>query len=268
MLKASIRGFGGALAVLICIHSTNAQQPPNTPKTAVATIAPKGELRVAVITSNPVLVTRNLEGQLAGVSLDLANALGAKLGIPVRLIPYENIVRYNLSIGKDEWDVGFAPRDLSRTAQLAFGDPFMAVNNSYVARPGSMLTTPNEVDRHGVRVGVAQGAATDGYLNRTLKNATIVHLTGGFAAAQEALSFGRIDVYADYTHIAYIVAAEVPGASVLVEPLNTVQMSVAIPKSNAAALPVVNDFIHDAKQNGVIASAIKNAGLRGVRPGA
>jgi polar amino acid transport system substrate-binding protein len=155
---------------------------------------------------------------------------------------------------------------LSRAAQLAFSDPFMQVDDSYVARPGSALRTPDEVDRPGVKVAVIQGSATDGFLSHTLKHALIVRLLGGLVSAREALSFGRVDVYADYTHIAYRLQAEIPGATVLVAPFNVARMSIAIPKANAAALPIVNDFIHDAKRDGVIADAVKRADLRGVRP--
>ena len=248
-------------AVLGCVTRTNAQER------AGASVAPKGELRVAVITSMPALVTRSLEGQLTGVTVDLANAFATRLGLPVRMVPYENIVHYNQSIGRNEWDVGFAPRDLSRTGQLAFSDPFMEVDNSYVARSGITLSTPDEVDRPGIKVAVAQGSAIDGFLTRTLRKAQIVRLVGGFDAAREALLFGRIDAYADSTQIAYRLMAEVPGSNVLVAPLNVVQMSIAIPKNNSAALPTVNAFLHEAKRNGVITEAIKRADLRGARPG-
>jgi polar amino acid transport system substrate-binding protein len=263
MAKTSVPRFSGALLLLVtlvCTSLTNAQD-----QTGVS-LAQNGELRVALITSNPMLVMRNSDGQLAGVSVDIANALGAKLGLPFHLVPYENVVRYNQSIGKDEWGVSFTPRDLSRAAQLAFSDPFMQVDDSYVARPGSVLRTPDEVDRPGVKVAVTQGSATDGFLSHTLKHALIVRLLGGLVSAREALSFGRTDVYADYTHIAYRLQAEIPGATVLVAPFNVARMSIAIPKANAAALPIVNDFIHDAKRDGVIADAVKRADLRGVRP--
>ena len=264
MPKKRISGFIVAaflLAALGSIGLARAQQDTN------ASVAPKGELRVAVILSNPVLVTRSPDGQLGGVSVTLANAFAAKIGVPLRLVPYENIVRYNQSIGKDEWDIGFAPRDLSRVGQLAFSDSFLEIDNSYVARPGAMLASPDDVDRPGIKVAVDQGSAIDGFLTRTLRRAQIVRLTGGFVTAQEALSFGRADVYADYTQIAYRLEAEVPGAMVLIGPFNVARMSIAVPKNNEAALPTVNDFIHDAKHDGVIAEAIKTAGLRGVRPG-
>ena len=136
---------------------------------AATRLAPKGELRAGLIASNPVLVTRGAVGQLGGVSVELARALAGKLGVPVRLIPYENPARYNESLGKDEWDVGLAARDPSRAEHLAFSDVFMEVDNGYVARPGLPLKTASEVDRAGIKVAVAQGSAPDGFLTRTRK---------------------------------------------------------------------------------------------------
>jgi hypothetical protein len=43
-------------------------------------------------------------------------------------------------------------------------------------------------------------------------------------------------------------------------------MSIAVPKQNAAALPVVSEFVREAKQDGLVARLIASAGLRGVRP--
>src|SRR3954447_8061099 len=126
---------------------------------AATRLAPKGELRAALIASNPVLVTREADGQLGGVSVELARALAAKLNVPVRLIPYENPARYNESLGKDEWDIGLAARDPSRAEYLAFSDVFMEVDNGYVARPGLTLKRADEVDRPGTKVAVAQGSA-------------------------------------------------------------------------------------------------------------
>jgi polar amino acid transport system substrate-binding protein len=229
-------------------------------------LTPKGELRAALIASNPVLVTRGADGQLSGVSVELARALAAKLGVPVRLMPYENPARYNESLGKDEWDVGLAARDPSRAEHLAFSDVFMEVDNGYVARPGLSLRAADEVDRSGIRVAVAQGSAPDGFLTRTLKNAEIVRVPGGLAPAREVLAAGRADVYGENVHLAHRIAADLPGARVLEGRFNLVQMSIAVPKNNAAALPIVNEFVRDAKRDGLIAQTIARAGLSGVRP--
>jgi polar amino acid transport system substrate-binding protein len=245
---------------VLCMGQTHAQTG------AASQLASKGELRAALIVSNPVLVIRGADGQLGGVSVELARALAAKLHVPVRLIPYENPARYNESLGKDEWDVGLAARDPSRAEYLAFSDVFMEVDNGYVGRPGLPLKTAEEVDRPGVKVAVAQGSAPDGFLTRTIKNAEIVRVPGGLVPAREALAAGRADVYGENVHLAYRIAADLPGATVLDGRFNVVQMSIAVPKHNAVALPIVNDFVRDAKRDGSIAQFIMRAGLRGVRP--
>lgn len=233
---------------------------------AATRLAPKGELRAALIASNPVLVTRKPDGQPGGVSVELARALAAKLGVPVRLLPYENPARYNESLGKGEWDIGLAARDPSRGEHLVFSDVFMEVDNGYVARPGLPLKSADEVDRQGIRIAVAQGSAPDGFLTRTIKSAEIVRVPGGLAAAREALASGRADVYGENVHLASRIAADLPGATVLDGRFNVVQMSIAVPKSNAMTLPIINGFVGDAKRDGLTARLIADNGLRGVRP--
>ena len=235
---------------------------------AATKLAPKGELRAALIASNPVLVTRGADGQMGGVSVELARAFATKLGISIRLMPYENPARYNESLGKDEWDIGLAARDPSRGEHLAFSDVFMEVDNGYVARPGLSLKAADEVDRPGLKVAVAQGSAPDGFLTRTLKNAEIVPIPGGLAPAREVLATGRADVYGENIHLASRIAAELPGAIILDGRFNLVQMSIAVPKHNAATLLIVNEFVGDAKRDGLIARLINQAGLRGVRAAA
>jgi polar amino acid transport system substrate-binding protein len=233
---------------------------------AARRLAPSGELRAALIASNPVLVTRLTNGELGGVSVDIARALGAKLGVAVRLIPYENPARYNQTLGKEEWDIGLAARDPSRAEHLAFSEVFMEVDNGYVARPGSALKKAEDVDRVGIRVAVAQGSAPDGFLTRTLKNAEVVRVPGGLVPARDALATGRADVYGENAHLAHRIAAELPGASVLEGRFNVVNMSIAVPKARADALDAINQFVREMKRNGYIAQAIERAGLRGVKP--
>lgn len=254
-----LRAIAGVIFCAIWSGQGRAQNP-------VSLLAPNGELRAALIASNPVLVTRGIDGQLGGVSVELARALAVRLGVPVRLMPYDNPARYNESLGKDEWEIGLAARDPSRAEYLAFSDVFMEVDNGYVARPGLSLKTADEVDRVGIKVAVAQGSAPDGYLTRTLKNAEIIRVPGGLAPAREVLAANRAEVYGENVHLAHRIAAELPGAKVLDGRFNLVQMSIAVPKRNAAALSVVNEFVRDAKRDGLVAQAIARAGLRGVRP--
>jgi polar amino acid transport system substrate-binding protein len=260
---ANIRAISsGVLVLVVCLAGMSSLKAQN----ATAVLTPKGELRVGLNLSNTALVSRNPEGQFQGVGIELANALAEKLGAKASIVPYDNQTRYNLSLGKDEWDIALGPRDLSRTNQLAFSDVFMEADNGYVAKAGVPLRTAQEVDRAGIKIAVAQGSTLDGFLTRTIKNAEIVRVPIGPAAAREALSFGRADVYAESTPLAYRIAAELPGATVLIGRFNAAQMSIAVSKANAAALDWLNEFLSAAKRDGLIVEAIKRAGLRGVRP--
>ena len=80
------------------------------------------------------------------------------------------------------------------------------------------------------------------------------------------LATGRADVYGENVHLASRILAELPGSIVLDGRFNLVQMSIAVPKYNAAALPIVNEFVRDAKRDGLITQLISQASLRGVRP--
>jgi polar amino acid transport system substrate-binding protein len=259
-----IRMFGAFLALTVSILAAS---PLHAQTDVAQRLAPKGELRAAVVVSDSVLVRRDQQGQLSGVLVDIANALAAKLGVPLHLVPYENVVRYNQSIGKDEWDVALAVRDISRIERLGFSTTLVEIDSSYVTRPGNRLTSVDEVDHSGTRVAVTEHSTADGFVTRTLRKAQIIRLPTGIEEAREALAFGRADVYAGNTQFAYQIAERLPGATVLVGRLNSAQISFAVPKSNASVLSALNDFIQEARKDGTIADAIKRAGLRGVRPG-
>jgi polar amino acid transport system substrate-binding protein len=256
----------GVVAVITAIAAvwTRATAWAQAPS-AASTLAPTGKLRAALIASNPVLVTRRPDGTLDGVSVAVARALAAHLGVPIELKPYDNPARYNESLATDDWDIGLAARDPSRAEHLEFSVTFMEVDNGYVARPGATPTNAEEVDRPGVKIAVAHGSAPDTVLRRLIKNAQIVPVPGGFEPAREALSTGKADVYGENLHLAHRIADGLPGARVLPGRFNVVQMAIGVRKRAAPALPAVDEFVNRIRSDGTIQNAITEAGLRGVR---
>jgi polar amino acid transport system substrate-binding protein len=117
-MKLSRRHFlhlaAGAAALPAAPQIAWAQAP-----SAPATLSPTGKLRVALIASNPVLVTRGTDGSLSGVSVSVARTLAARLGVPVELKPYDNPVRYNESLASDDWGLLHAIHLAQNTSRLA-----------------------------------------------------------------------------------------------------------------------------------------------------
>ena len=263
-MKLSRRHFHhltvGAVALPAASQFAWAQVP-----SAPATLSPSGKLRVALIASNPVLVTRGTDGSLGGVSVSVARTLAARLGVPVELKPYDNPVHYNESLASDDWDIGLAARDPSRAEYLAFSVTFMEVDNGYVARAGATPTTAEEVDRAGVKIAVAQGSAPHAVLTRLIKNAEIIPVPGGFEPARDALATSKADVYGENLHLAHRIADALPGAHVLPGRFNVVQMAIGVRKRSASQLPTVDELVNGMRSDGTVEKAIAEAGLRGVR---
>jgi polar amino acid transport system substrate-binding protein len=224
-----------------------------------------GKLRAALVASNPVLVTRQPDGTLGGVSVAVACALAVHLGVPIELWPYDNPARYNESLATDDWDIGLAARDPSRAEHLVFSATFMEVDNGYVARPDAAPTNADEVDRPGIKIAVAQGSAPHSVLRRLIKNAEIFPVPGGFEPALDALATGKADVYGENLHLAYRIADALPGARVLPGRFNVVEMAIGVRKRAAAALPAVDEFVGQIRADGTVHKAIVEAALRGVR---
>jgi len=244
--------------------TTLAQAKAQIPQSA-RTLAPTGKLRVALIGSNPVLVTRRPDGTLGGVSVAVAKALAAYLGVPVELRPYDNPAQYNESLATDDWDIGLAARDPSRAEHLAFSTTFMEVDNGYVARAGATPANVDDVDRAGVKIAVAKGSAPHNVLQRLIKHAEIVPVPGGFEPARDVLATGKADVYGENLHLAHRIADTLPGARVLPGYFNVVQMAIGVRKRASAVLPTVDAFLNNIRSDGTIQKAIDEAGLRGVR---
>jgi polar amino acid transport system substrate-binding protein len=254
-----------AVAITALAGSWTLAQTRAQATSAAAILCPTGKLRAALIASNPVLVTRSPDGTLGGVSVAVARALAAHLGVPIELKPYDNPARYNESLATDEWDVGLAARDPSRAEYLKFSATFMEVANGYVAGPRAAPTNADEVDRPGIKIGVAQGSAPQTVLRCLIKNAEIVPVPGGFEPAREALATGKADVYAENLHLAHRIADALPGAHVLPGRFNVVQMAIGVRVRAAAALPDIDEFVNRIRSDGTVEKAITEAGLRGVR---
>ena len=57
-------------------------------------------------------------------------------------------------------------------------------------------------------------------------------------------------MFADNTNVAHQIAKDLPSATVLDGRFNVVQMSIAVPKQNTAAITIVDEFVRDAKRDG------------------
>jgi len=230
------------------------------PQDVVRELAPTGELRAAINFGNSVLAQRHEgSGEPAGISADLARAVGERIARPVRFVFYENAREVAASAADGVWDIAFLAIDPHRADTIGFTEPYVAIEGTYVVRSHSALRSVAEVDRAGIRIAVGAGSAYDLFLSRSIRNAEIVRAPGS-AAALEMFWNDAIEVGAGVRQPLEKFAAEHPGLRVFEEAFMAIRQAIAIPKARAVALPYLEDFLREMKASGFVASALARSG--------
>lgn len=233
-------------------------------------LAPTGKLRVGINYGNPVLATRDpASGDLRGVAVDLALELGRRSGVPVELVGYEAAGKMVEGLQTGAWDAAFLAVDPGRTGEISFTAPYIEIEGTYLVPAGSPLRAIADVDREGVRIGLAAKSAYDLFLSRSLQRAQLVRAPDPNAAF-ELLVEGKVEALAGVKQTLVTNAGKLPGSRVVDGRFMAIHQALGMPKGRAAGAKYLREFIEDVKASGLVARAIEKAGIRGVSvaPGA
>ena len=124
------------LAILICGCAATLPAPTDEARNQ---LAPGGILRVAVLTSNPIIGTKDAKGELGGTTVLLGRELAASAGVGVRFIDYTAVNRLVEDAAKGAWDVAVVAIDPARRNVLDFSPPHLAADGflTVLVPPGS-----------------------------------------------------------------------------------------------------------------------------------
>jgi polar amino acid transport system substrate-binding protein len=139
----------------------------------VTDLAPTGVLRAAINLGNPVLA-QGAPTQPAGVTVDIAREIAARLGLPVEFVCFTAARDSFEALIKGQADICFLAIEPAREADVAFTAPYALIEGVFAVPSQSRLATVDDVDSSGVRIGVKLGSAYDLFLSRTLQHATVV----------------------------------------------------------------------------------------------
>ena len=225
------------------------------PATPVATLAPTGRLRASINLGNPILAARGPSGDVSGVSVDLARAMGERLGVPVDLLVVDAAAKSVDAVKSGNADIGFFAVDPLRGEGIRFSAPYVLIEGAYLVRETSPLRDNNEVDRAGTRVMVGKGSAYDLYLSRNLKAATLVHTVTSQAVVDRFLA-EQADVAAGVKQQLQADAARLGGLRLLPGRFMVIEQAMGLPATRgAAATAMLARFVEQARASGVVAPA-------------
>ena len=226
----------------------------------VAEIAPTGKLRAAINYGNAVLASKDANGQPQGVSVDLARALGARIGVPVELVTFDSAGKVSSSVG--QWDIAFLAVDPMRATDIAFTAPYVIIEGAYLVPANSPIKSNEEVDRAGTRVAVGAGSAYDLYLTREIKSATLVRAPTS-PAVVDMMVAQNLDVAAGVKQQLEADARRVPNVRLLPGSFMVINQAMGVPQGRPAAAAYVKQFVEDVKASGFVAESLKRHRIEG-----
>lgn len=227
-------------------------------------LAPGGKLRVGLNLTNSATVTKDAQtGELRGVAVDLSRALAEEMGVAFEPVLYPSATKMAEAAGGGQWDVAFMAIDPARAQVIAFTAAYMLVPNTYMVPPGSSIQTIADVDRPGVRIAVDERNATDLFLSRNLRHATLVRVAGE-PAALERLRTGDVQVLATGRGLLLRHAANWPGARVLEGWFLAVEHAIGVPAGRDSGLTYLRDFVEQTKRSGRVQQMLDRQGVEGV----
>jgi polar amino acid transport system substrate-binding protein len=227
-----------------------------------AALAPTGTLRVGVYPGSPTSLVRDAKGEKAGVALDLGNALGKQLGVPVQVVEFARLALVLDALKAGQIDFTFTNATPVRAKDMDFTSALVQLELGYLVPTGSAILKPEDVDKNGVRVGVSQGSSSQGVLSQAYKSATLVP-AASIQQAQEMLLARKAEAFATNKGILFEMLDGLPGHKVLDGRWGLENLAIAVPQGRSVAMPYLQQFSQQVRSNGVLQAAVSRAGLRG-----
>lgn len=231
---------------------------------ARAELTPTGLLRVGINHSNFLLSRRDPEtGAYAGIVIDIAAELAARLGVAFQPVGYENPGSMANAATAEQWDIAFMGSEPARANVIAFSAAYLEIDAGYLVRAESPITRMEEVDRPGVRIALMDRSAYHLYLERHIKQASFV-CTASIDGSFEAFVAQDLEVLAGLKPRLIADQRQLPGSRILEGRFTAIQQSVGTPRLREHAARYLHAFTEELKASGFVAAAIARHGVQGV----
>ena len=232
---------------------------------ATATLAPTGKLRVGLYPGSPdsLLQSEGPEGN-KGMGFEIGRALAKYLNIPFEPVIFPKNGDVLAAAKEGKIDFVFVNATPVRAEFIDFVEPAIFSEQSYLVGPKCQIRSISEIDRPYMKIGVSGGSTSQAVLPTILKNATLIP-TKSLKETEQMLLSGEIDAFATNKGILFELADKIPGTTVLDGAWGLERIAIGIPRGRAAGLPVIAQFSKEILADGLVAEAVKRAGMRGVK---
>ncbi|MFK0033597.1 transporter substrate-binding domain-containing protein [Pseudomonas monteilii] len=232
---------------------------PEITRSVIAELAPNGSLQVAINLGNPVLAQRGPDGEPQGVSVALAKALAEELGVPLQIRTFDAAGKVFAALEEGAWSLAFLAIEPVREAQIAFSEPYVLIEGTYLVERDAPYQSVEELDQAGLRLAVGKGAAYDLYLSRTLEHAELVRADTSAGAVDLFIEQG-LDAAAGVRQPLQKTAAADPRYRVLDGAFTAIRQAMAVPRGRDHAAAYVRDYVERQLRSGFVRGALLATG--------
>jgi polar amino acid transport system substrate-binding protein len=230
----------------------------------ISELAPTGVLRAGINLSNFLLVTGiNAAGDPVGVAPDMAREIAARLGVPVKYVPFKTPGELADKARTGVWDIGLIGAEPARAENITFTAAYVGIEATYLVPTGSPLKAIADVDRADVRIAVTARSAYGLWLDRNIKLAQLVQ-TDSLDSAYEVFLRDKLDALAGLKPRLLSDLAKLPGARILDGRFTAVQQAIGTGRQNVAGAAFLCNFVEEAKASGLVGRLIEYHKVRGL----
>jgi polar amino acid transport system substrate-binding protein len=209
------------------------------------------QLIVGMELAYPPFEMTDTQGRPAGVSVDLANALGKYIGrdVEIQNIPFDGLIP-SLQTHKIDLIISSMTATAERAKTIDFSDPYLKTGLCLLVGKNSAIQSIQDADQPGKVIVVKKGTTGNIYTSDKIKNAKVLVLDKEDACVLEvvqtkadAFVYDQISTYENWQR-------NQDTTRPILKPFQQESWAVGLRKGDTALLQQVNAFLADFKTKG------------------
>ena len=211
----------------------------------------KETLTVGMELAYPPFEMTDTKGQPTGVSVDLAKALGAALGMQVQIrnMAFDGLIP-SLKTGKIDLIISSMTATPERAQSIDFSDPYLQTGLCLLVRENSPVQGIGDLDKAGMTVAVKKGTTGHSYASKQLKHARVLVLDKEAAAVLEVVQ-GKADAFIYDQMSTYSNWQRNPKTTrAILKPFQQESWAIGIRKGNDPLKARINAFLKEYRATG------------------
>lgn len=242
--------------------------PAGAYESRLNTITKKGVLRVGWANWFPYIYINPNTNKITGFTVDFYEEMAKNLDVKLKWVE-DKWATLVAGLAANKFDmICNANKSLPRLLVAEYAGPITRTSMRYLVRKaevgvGKRFQTSKDIDKKGVRIGIAMGSTADKKLTDMIKNAEIVRLPGDPDVIL-GIRTKKVDVYATDEMTLILLAKEYPELTIVPGAWSRSEMGLYVPQGDQILLNWVNWYIWEVKKNGKIQEWLDKYNITGV----